>query len=476
MIFKTRMHSWKNAVGVIAAGLLVVVFAISMGWLFMERGQLFLDQEQKLRLYSMATIAATGLDPALIAQIHVAEDYTKPAYIKLTQQLIAMRQANPDIRFAYIFRPTDNPSMFEFVADADSLDPYAVFDLNKDGIIDESDELAPPGEPYDISETPELTEALTAPSITREPYSDQWGTYMSGFAPIKNDAGVTVAVVGIDIDIARYINLSQRIFSPFLFLLLLLVAFIVAGYIIFFVWKRRSDAIRSLNQERAKLLRLSLHQLGTPLTIVRWANNNFSKIKESISDPAVVEVFDFNIKNLTEAGNRFENILQVLRKADQIQSGTLEYVSVPSDLAVMIRDSIEKIKFLVNERQQQVKIDVKSPFLCKFDVEQIPAVITELVTNASQFSPPKSVITIHAIAKPEYVEVTVEDQGAGISDEDKEHLFEKFTRGDNAQQKHPDGYGLGLHVTKGIIVAAGGKIWVENKPDRGTIIHFTLPQ
>lgn len=474
--FRTWWYKWRSTVGLSVLGVVIVSFIFGMGWLFFERGQSFLGEEQKLRLRSMATIAASGFDVDDIAQIHVASDYTKPAYKKLVHKLISMRDANKDIRFAYIFRPTPDPKFFEFVADADSLDPYAVIDLNKDGVVDESDELAPPGTPYDISETPELAEALSAPSTTYEPYSDQWGTYMAGFAPIMDNNGITVAVVGIDIDIARYIDLSQRIFSPPLFALLLLGAVTLVIFLISFLGKRKADVLHSLNRQRAKLLLVTFHQLGTPLTLVRWATDSLKEMLPSITNPSIVTFFKRDIEILTEAGNRFEALLQVLRKADKIQAGKSEYNAIEADLFVTVQNCINKLKFILDTRQQSVQVNIKSPFICRFDPEQIDVIITELLTNASRYSPMKSLITVSAVSAFKNVQVSVQDQGAGIDAVDAEHMFEEFSRGKKATEYHPDGYGLGLYINKGIINNAGGRIWVENNHGKGATFHFTLLQ
>lgn len=474
-----KRYSWRalrGTVGISVLGLLIIGSSAAMGFIFFKRGQQFLGEEQQLRLHSMVTIAALGFSIDDINQIHVAEDYKKPAYSRLVNQLIGMREENPDIRFAYIFRPTVDPNTFEFVADADSLDPYVVVDLNKDGTIDDSDTLAPPGTPYDISDTPELHDALTAATNTSEPYSDQWGTYMAGFAPIKDADNNTVAVVGFDIDIAHYNDLSQRIFSPALYTLLLLVAAIFAAIIVFLVWKRRVEALHSIDQERAKLLLLTLHQLGTPLTLVRWATDNLQQLESQVTDVEGKQSFTKNITTLTEAGNRFDTILRLLRKADQVQGGRLEYKAKEVNIVKIIESSVANLKFVLNERQQTVAITNSGPLLCMLDEEQIGVVLTELITNSSHFSPRKSTITVAASVENNAIHVQVQDQGAGIAHNDLKHLFEEFSRGEKAAEHHPDGYGLGLFITKGIIDNANGKIWIESKAGQGTIIHFTLPQ
>ncbi|MEI7709466.1 MAG: HAMP domain-containing sensor histidine kinase [bacterium] len=299
---------------------------------------------------------------------------------------------------------------------------------------------------------------------------------MSGFAPIVDAAGKTVAVVGIDIDIARYVNLSQRIFSPPLFALLLVVASILATYIILFFWKRRADALHSLNHQRSRMLLVTFHQLGTPLTLVRWATESLKEIQSQITDSKLMSVFTRDLGILTEAGNRFDGILQVLRKADNVQAGKSEYNAISADLSITIKNCIDKLKFIIDKKQQSVKVNIQNPFLCRFDPDQIEVIITELITNASRYSPAKSVVTINATNTFDNVEISVQDEGPGIDSTEAEHMFEEFSRGKKAIEYHPDGYGLGLYINKGIINNAGGRIWVDSKPGQGATFHFTLPQ
>jgi hypothetical protein len=142
----------------------------------------------------------------------------------MVQLMNVIRTRNPDVRFVYLLRPTEDPNTFTFVADADSLNPFPpYFDLNEDGVVDEEDELAPPGTPYDVSEIPDIHTALERTVVLNEPYTDQWGTYISGFGPVKGPDG-TAAVLGIDIDIEHYQELSERVFSSALYLLVIFTA------------------------------------------------------------------------------------------------------------------------------------------------------------------------------------------------------------------------------------------------------------
>jgi len=179
------------------------------------------------------SIAATGalqFDPKDIEAVHTPADITKPEYAKLIATLNLIRRSNEGVKWAYIWRATNDPNQLTFVADADSLNPYAVGDINGNGKIDEADALSAPGDLYDISPYPWTRDAFQKPIADPYPTTDQWGTFIAGVAPIKNDRGETIALFGVDTLAIRIDELTARSFTPVyvfvgLFLLFVLVRF-----------------------------------------------------------------------------------------------------------------------------------------------------------------------------------------------------------------------------------------------------------
>ncbi len=191
---------------------------------------------QRLR-EKVVSIAATGalqFEARDLDQIHTPQDIVKPEYAKVIKQLNDIRYQNQWVKYMYIWRPTSQKNIFEFVVDADSIDPFTKEDENGDGKINEADENIAPGTPYDVSKIPVLQSGKYARPISSDiAYTDQWGTFISGFAPIKNADGRVVAVLGIDIfanqvqelTMSRY-SLSGTFFGLFfLFILIRLTAF-----------------------------------------------------------------------------------------------------------------------------------------------------------------------------------------------------------------------------------------------------------
>jgi signal transduction histidine kinase len=107
------------------------------------------------------------------------------------------------------------------------------------------------------------------------------------------------------------------------------------------------------------------------------------------------------------------------------------------------------------------------------DREKLSQVLLSLVENAVKFSPHGGRILISARRRPESAEVRVSDQGVGIPRADQQRIFSKFYRSDGGTGVH--GTGLGLFLARGLLIAMGGKIWVESKERQGSTFVFELP-
>lgn len=180
------------------------------------------------RALSIAATGALQFDIADLDQLHTINDISKPAYAKVVYQLNLIRSQNPGTKYAYIMRPTDDPLILEFVADADSLDPYKKGDLNHDAVIDEADDLPIPGESFDISHYRWMQKVFLKDEaiVSDFPETDKWGTFLSGIGPIKDQSGKTIALFGVDIESSTVQDLSTNmvvLFGIFISLFLLLV-------------------------------------------------------------------------------------------------------------------------------------------------------------------------------------------------------------------------------------------------------------
>jgi two-component system sensor histidine kinase KdpD len=107
------------------------------------------------------------------------------------------------------------------------------------------------------------------------------------------------------------------------------------------------------------------------------------------------------------------------------------------------------------------------------DPVQLDQVVTNLLENAARFSPPGGEITISVSPWQRSMQVRIADQGPGVPSEDRERVFDAFYRGDATNGR--GGSGLGLAIARAIVLAHGGRIWIEGAPSGGAAVVFELP-
>ncbi len=118
------------------------------------------------------------------------------------------------------------------------------------------------------------------------------------------------------------------------------------------------------------------------------------------------------------------------------------------------------------------------------DERRLIQILTNFISNANKYTKPNGKVTIFAErarnvwdenGAPEVVHCAVSDTGIGMSAEDLRNLFRPYWRSDNPEAKEQPGTGLGMSLTRGLIEAHGGRIWVESELGVGTTFHFTIP-
>jgi signal transduction histidine kinase len=107
------------------------------------------------------------------------------------------------------------------------------------------------------------------------------------------------------------------------------------------------------------------------------------------------------------------------------------------------------------------------------DYNRLERIILNLLTNALKYSDPGTPVQLRAQRTDHVVEISVTDQGQGITPEDLPHIFERFYRA--AGRRKAEGIGLGLYISKLLVEAHGGRIWAESAVGKGSTFSFTLP-
>lgn len=453
----------------------VLVFIASLGALFYVRGQSIMEQRLREKLRVTAAIGALQFQAEELNLIHSREALASPLYREIVGRLEAIRQAAPGVDFAYIMRRTNNPDVLEFVADADSLASLEQLDINGNGLVDADEEASYPGDPYQIVDTPALKDAaFREPTVDEEITMDQWGAFISGYAPIRDHNGTVVAVLGLDMHAEEFFKLSQSIFSPVAFLLVLAAAAMISLYIFWAVVSRRIQSMHQMEDERSSLLQLALHRLGTPLTIFKWSVEILEDCNTGVSCPR--NSVDDHLAQMTEGIVRMEQIIHALLKADRIEMSPLRVTPEILQIRSVLDEAVESVRPRLEHKHQNITVDPDGLIEVYADRAVLSGVVHELLENASLYSPDGSDIILRARKQRGWTKIEVIDQGCGIPLADIGRIFGRFVRGRNVPLVHPDGNGLGLYVARHLVEGAGGKIWLESAGEgKGTRACVLLP-
>jgi signal transduction histidine kinase len=166
---------------------------------------------------------------------------------------------------------------------------------------------------------------------------------------------------------------------------------------------------------------------------------------------------------------RLEELLDLAR----FTRGAFKIKPQQIDTCEFLERAALRYKTLLKQKRQQLIIEISSglPHV-EADPSRVEQVISNLLSNAAKYSPENSQINLRAYLKDYCILVEVKDQGIGISPEDQKDLFTPYHRVDKDRQNY-SGIGLGLAVSRQIVEAHGGRIWVESERSKGS--SFKLP-
>lgn len=223
---------------------------------------------------------------------------------------------------------------------------------------------------------------------------------------------------------------------------------------------------REIEAARRQLVAAASHDLRTPLASLRL-------LVESIDDGvATGETRDRYLREIRTHVEVLSDLIDDLFELSRIEAGDISWTMRQVELGDLIGDTVAAMRAPAEARG--VKIAAELPpghVVAEANAEKVQRVLFNLIQNAIRHTPADGSVTVRARTEGNGVEVEVADSGEGIPDGDDERVFEAFYRGDAARGE--DGAGLGLAISRAIVEAHGGRIWLE-RGSPGTRVHFTL--
>lgn len=283
---------------------------------------------------------------------------------------------------------------------------------------------------------------------------------------------------------------DNREFTPSEIELAETIAGQIAGAIdnarLFTEMERAKENAESANAAKSDFLANVSHELRTPLTsVLGFARIVEKRLQERIFpnfDPVdtrtrrAIEQVNDNLKIIVAEGERLTQLINDVLDLSKIEAGKVEWNYRPLNIADVIEHSAQMAtSLLLTKPDIQLVLEIPGDLPeIRGDRNRLIQVMTNLFSNAIKFTE-RGRITARAEVKNHEIIISVADTGTGITRTDQDKVFEKFIQlGDTLTEK-PSGTGLGLPITKEIIEAHGGQIWLESEFGKGSTFYFTLP-
>ncbi len=231
-----------------------------------------------------------------------------------------------------------------------------------------------------------------------------------------------------------------------------------------------THALREADRIKSHFLMMISHDLRSPLTAIRTSIESLMDEESGHSASTQKHL----LGNIASQAKRLGGLVDQLLDLTRIEAGALTLDRDWTELACLITDTVKKFERLNAPFQVSLSIAAHIP-LVYVDPERIVQVLWNLLDNAHKYAAPRLHVSVDVFTSGREVILRVADEGPGIPMEEREKIFQNFYRLTREKQMHTPGSGLGLAICRGIMDAHGGRIWVEDGPEGGSVFVVTIP-
>ncbi len=229
---------------------------------------------------------------------------------------------------------------------------------------------------------------------------------------------------------------------------------------------------RSFEQQK-RFTSDAAHELKTDVAIVKSSLQLLSMRKRTLEEYG--QGLAVSLEDITRLESTVEKMLTLARLEQPAESHNASTASQSCSLRDVIYDAVHQSKPFAQLKSIEVAVEINADVRLSIDSRDALLLCSNILLNALQHSPDGATVHITVTADEGIARLTVRDQGEGISDEDYDHLFEAFYRGDPSRSRKSGGTGLGLSICKAICERAGGSIEIANHVAGGALVTVTLP-
>jgi two-component system phosphate regulon sensor histidine kinase PhoR len=229
--------------------------------------------------------------------------------------------------------------------------------------------------------------------------------------------------------------------------------------------------LRQLEAVRQEFVANVSHELRTPLSLIKSAAETL--LDGGKDDAAALTRF---LQIIDKHANRLTLLIDDLLMLSTLDSGNMRLNLQPVSLRAAVQEVVEDLKTRASTRGATLENAVPAGLIALADPDRLRQVLSNLLDNAIKYGRVQGRAAVGArMLENGRVELTVRDDGPGISAENCARIFERFYRADKARSREQGGTGLGLAIVKHVVQAHGGEVRVESEPGAGATFIFSLP-
>ncbi len=226
---------------------------------------------------------------------------------------------------------------------------------------------------------------------------------------------------------------------------------------------------KELNEMKSRFVSMASHEFRTPLTTMMSSLSLVTRYNER-NDPdnhaKHIRKIEKSIVNLTDILNDFLSV-------SKLEEGKVENAPEEINLKQFLMDVSSEMQGMLSEKQTIIQNYSGDEHVC-LDPKLLRNILFNLISNAIKFSPDEATIELYTQVDENAISILVKDHGVGISEQDQQHLFERFFRGGNVT--HIQGTGLGLNIVARYVELMNGKVTIESAQNKGTTVTLFIPR